>query len=62
MSERCGDRSSMPTRHYEPLINIAHLKILLNEVLAITDRSPLDCLGSGLWLTGLSQQLVLRLP
>jgi hypothetical protein len=42
MSERCDDRSSMPSRHYEPLINIAQLKILLNEVLAITDRSPVD--------------------
>lgn len=26
MPERCGDRSSMPTRHYSPLINIAHIQ------------------------------------
>jgi hypothetical protein len=26
LPERCCDRSSMPTRQYDPLINIAHLQ------------------------------------
>jgi hypothetical protein len=32
MSERCGDRSSMPARHCDPLINIAHFPIFIDEI------------------------------
>jgi hypothetical protein len=40
MPERCGDRGSMPTWHYNPLINIAHFQ-KINE-LGASPKEPLS--------------------